>query len=87
MNWLRGATMPEWLSKLKLCTDLQPGDRVFRPDVGAFGRNNLGAYFKETFGYTCGVLRKSVEQRASDVSPRRQEIRLTPSSSLQNGED
>ena len=39
----------------KLCTDLQPGDRVFRPDVGAFGRNNLGAYFKQTFGYTAGA--------------------------------
>ena len=57
----------------QLCEGLKPGDCVFRPEVGAFGRNNLGAYFKQTFGYTCGVLRKSVEQRAYQTPKHRRQ--------------
>jgi hypothetical protein len=56
----------------QLCGGLEDGDHVFRREEGnrygtTFGRNQLGSLFTKTFGHSCGVLRKAVEQRAEDL--------------------
>ena len=56
----------------QLCQGLEDGDRVFRREQGnrygtIFGRNQLGSLFTKTFGHSCGVLRKAVEQRAEEL--------------------
>lgn len=56
----------------QLCHGLEDGARVFRREKGnrygtTFGRNQLGSLFTKTFEHGCGVLRKSVEQRAEEL--------------------
>jgi hypothetical protein len=56
----------------QLCQGVQDGDRVFCREEGnrygtIFGRNQLGSLFTKTFGHSCGVLRKAVEQRAEEL--------------------
>jgi hypothetical protein len=56
----------------RLCQGLEDGARVFRREEDnhhgtTFGRNQLGSLFTKTFGHSCGVLRKAVEQRAEGL--------------------